>query len=91
MNKKLIAENELCCIFNDGTCEMLTDYCERYFNNFPQLKNHKVFICEEKKNGHKMYVLFNESNEPIEEDCALDGMAIKIEKLRYLKNLGENK
>ena len=89
MNRKLIAENEFCNIFNNDACESLTEYCESYFNGYKPLKNHKVFICEEKKDGHKIYVLFDDKGEPIEEDYAFDGMAVKIEMLRFLK--GKNK
>lgn len=37
----------------------------------------------------KSYVLFNEKGEPIAQNNLTDGMAIEIEKLRYLKNINK--
>ena len=85
MEKKLIAENELCRIYTNSASESLTQYCEQNLNNLPKLHNHKVFICENKESGNISFVLFNDKGVPIEENRALDGMAIKIEILRYLK------
>lgn len=88
MDKKLIFENNLCKFYINDMCESLTNYCETYLNNFPPLKNYKVYICEA-KDGEISYVLFNEKGEPIAQNNLTDGMAIEIEKLRFLKNINK--
>jgi hypothetical protein len=83
-DKKLIFENELCKIYTNDFCESLTDYCERWMNDKPPLKNHKVYFCET-NTGESRFVLFNEKGEPIAESFGFEGMGVEIEKLRFLK------
>lgn len=88
MDKKLIFENNLCKFYTNDMCESLTNDCETYLNDLPPLKNHKVYICEA-KDGKISYVLFNEKGEPITENNLFEGLAIEIEKLRFLKNINK--
>lgn len=84
MDKKLVYENKLCKVYTNDFCKSLTDSCERWFNDNPPLKNHKVYICET-NTGCTKFVLFNEQGEPIAETNGFDSMGVEIEKLRFLK------
>ena len=86
MEMKLIAENEICWFYNNDSCASLTDYCERPLYDLKPLKNHKVFICKEKANNNKCFVLFTEKGQPIAEASSLEAMAVKIETIRHLES-----
>lgn len=87
---KVIFENEKAIFYENDITKSLTKDCTRYFRDLEPI-NCRVYLCEEKLNHTKMYVLFDEKGKPIEADCTLDGIGIKIETLRYLKTNGEIK
>lgn len=87
---KAVFENEKAIFYENDTTKSLTKDCTRDFRDLKPIAC-CVFICEDKENHNKRYVLFNKKGEPIEEDCALDGIGIKIETLRYLKTKGKIK
>lgn len=87
---KAIFENDKAIFYENEITKSLTKDCTRYFKDLEPI-NCNVFICEEKENHTRNYVLFNENGEPIDMDCTLDGIGIKIETLRYLKTNGEIK
>lgn len=84
MDKKLVYENKLCKVYTDSMCKCLTDSCERWMNDNPPLKNHKVYICET-NTGDSRFVLFDDQGEPIAESSGAEDMDIKIGMLRFLK------
>lgn len=85
---KAIFENEKVIFYENDITKSLTKDCTRDFRDLKPIAC-CVFICKDKENHNKRYVLFNEKGEPIESDCTLDGIGIKIETLRYLKTNGE--
>lgn len=87
LDNKFIGENEHCKFYYNSMCESLENHCVCWFNDLPPLENYKVFITEDKNEGTKHYVLFNESGEPIKERTGIDSMAIDIEMLRFLKKV----
>ena len=83
---RCIGENNLCKFYTDYNCESLTNYCTSYFNGHPPLDRHSVYVCESKENGTKRYVLFNEKGIPVSESVSLDGMAVNIERMRFVRS-----
>lgn len=82
---KLITENDNYFVYENSMTKNLTDYCVRPLpNNLPPLDKSVVYILENKKDGTKHYILYVDGL-PVDDAFGFDGIAVKIEMLRFLK------
>lgn len=85
MDKKFVFDNEICNFYTSTACKLIEKECTTPATNNPKLIGHKVYICQDKKTKTETYVLFNKKGEAIADSYTMDGLAIKIEMLRFLK------
>lgn len=77
--------------YTNISTEILDKHCVSNSVNAPKLFNYKCYILENKENGKRIYVLYNNKGEPVADSYQLDGMGIKIDMMRVMKKKREKK
>lgn len=85
MEKIKVTENDEYIVYENSSTKDITKYCVRPLpNNLPPLENAVVYIVEHKKTCDRKYMLYI-NGYPYEDDIGIDGLAVKIDMLRFLK------
>ena len=83
--EKLVVENATFKFYINDMTKSLDEYCtNERVNNLLPLKNHKVFLAENKKNGLKCFLLCD-NDTPIKSGYTIDEIASYINVLRFRK------